>query len=412
MAIRYDRVIVLGAGIQGACAALALARRGHAVTLVDEAPGCLLRASLVNEGKIHLGHVYANDPTFETPRLMLTAALSFARLLESFLGQPVDWTPLRSKPFFYLVAADSQLSTDDILTHYARLDDEYHHLRRDDRSTYVGLRPDTFAEQVTLPSSISPERIAAAVATPEVAVSTGALRMMLSIALQRARGVETLFGHRVEDVVRTAGGFVVDGRGSDGAAWSRTADLVVNCLWSGRLRIDEQMGLLPRRRWVHRLKYRVLVDLPRDLAASVPSVTMVLGKYGDIVTRDGERSAYLSWYPACLRGWATGISIPESWRGPTDNRVDPEMAADVARGTLEAFDAIVPGIARAAVTDVRAGVIVSWGATDIDDPVSELHQRRDIGVHASDGYFSIDTGKLTCAPLFAQRLLDTLERLT
>jgi hypothetical protein len=51
-------------------------------------------------------------------------------------------------------------------------------------------------------------------------------------------------------------------------------------------------------------------------------------------------------------------------------------------------------------------VIVCWGATDIDDPSSELHRRRDIGVHDHDGYFSIDTGKLTCAPLFATELAD------
>jgi hypothetical protein len=60
---------------------------------------------------------------------------------------------------------------------------------------------------------------------------------------------------------------------------------------------------------------------------------------------------------------------------------------------------------------VDAGVIFSWGEShiDVDDPGSELHQRHAIGVHAHDGYFSIDTGKFTCAPLFASHLLDALE---
>src|SRR5262245_8969729 len=120
-----ERALVLGAGVQGVCVALALARGGYAVTLVDEAPDCLLRASLVNEGKIHLGHVYANDPTFETPRLMLRAALSFAPIVEDLVGHTLPWPQLRSMPFVYLVARDSQLSVDELLAHYARLDDEY-----------------------------------------------------------------------------------------------------------------------------------------------------------------------------------------------------------------------------------------------------------------------------------------------
>ena len=42
--------------------------------------------------------------------------------------------------------------------------------------------------------------------------------------------------------------------------------------------------------------------------------------------------------------------------------------------------------------------------TDIDDVNSELHRRFDIGVHESDGYYSIDTGKFTSAPFFANKL--------
>jgi hypothetical protein len=402
------RVLVLGAGVQGVCAALALANRGYAVTMVDEAPDCLLRASLVNEGKIHLGHVYANDPTFETSRLMLRAALSFAPFVERFVGHPVQWSTLTSTPFVYLVARDSQLTVDELFAHYTRLDGEYQCLRHEGSGRYLETEPTTLWREIAIPSKVDPDLFSAAVATPETAVNPRQLRTILSRAVQSTPLIETLYGHRVDGVVRTATGFLVEGGTGAGAGWKRTPDLVVNCLWSGRLRIDDQMGVPPRRRWVYRLKYRVLADLPNDLASGLPSLTLVLGKYGDLVTRQGERSAYLSWYPACLRGWATGIGIPDAWRGATDGNIDPRIAADVARDTFDAFNAIVPGIRGAVVTDVRAGVIVSWGATDIDDPRSELHARRDIGVQGRDGYFSIDTGKLTCAPMFAAALADTL----
>ena len=81
-----SRVAVLGAGIQGVCVSFALAKAGYTVTLVDRAPQPLLRASLRNEGKLHLGFVYCNDPDRITPALMLRSAFAFGPLLEHWLG--------------------------------------------------------------------------------------------------------------------------------------------------------------------------------------------------------------------------------------------------------------------------------------------------------------------------------------
>jgi glycine/D-amino acid oxidase-like deaminating enzyme len=53
---------VLGAGIMGCCLALELAQRGRRVDLLDLAPAPMTGASLHNEGKLHLGFVYAKDP--------------------------------------------------------------------------------------------------------------------------------------------------------------------------------------------------------------------------------------------------------------------------------------------------------------------------------------------------------------
>jgi glycine/D-amino acid oxidase-like deaminating enzyme len=39
----YDSVIVLGAGLQGCCVALALRRRGHRLTLIDKASSYMTR---------------------------------------------------------------------------------------------------------------------------------------------------------------------------------------------------------------------------------------------------------------------------------------------------------------------------------------------------------------------------------
>lgn len=80
------RIAVLGAGLQGACLALELAARGARVDLYERNGRCVDEASAHNEGKIHLGYVYAQDRSFDTARLMATGAICFETLLRRWLG--------------------------------------------------------------------------------------------------------------------------------------------------------------------------------------------------------------------------------------------------------------------------------------------------------------------------------------
>ena len=57
---------------------------------------------------------------------------------------------------------------------------------------------------------------------------------------------------------------------------------------------------------------------------------------------------------------------------------------------------------------VKGGIIVAWGATDIDDPKSELHRRFEIGVTSAGRYHAANPGKLTMAPYFAERCADRI----
>ena len=54
-------IAILGAGLAGVGVALELSRRAIPVTLIEQDPLPINRASLRNEGKIHLGLIYAND---------------------------------------------------------------------------------------------------------------------------------------------------------------------------------------------------------------------------------------------------------------------------------------------------------------------------------------------------------------
>ena len=110
------RVAVLGGGLQGACVALELAANGIAVDLYEKNDRCLSQASAHNEGKIHLGYVYANDPTMQTARLMARGALDFTSLMRRWIGDAIDAIPV-SEPFYYVVHRQSMLGVAEIENH-------------------------------------------------------------------------------------------------------------------------------------------------------------------------------------------------------------------------------------------------------------------------------------------------------
>jgi glycine/D-amino acid oxidase-like deaminating enzyme len=394
------RVAILGAGLQGACIALELARQGIDVTLVDQDVLPLNRASLRNEGKIHLGLVYANDPTLATARLQLEGALTFRSLLARWLGTAAD-ALTRSTPFHYLVARDSMLDRDAIHRHYEAVQALYDERRRVDAAVdYLGTRPERLYAPVALPGlapMIRIERFAAAFATAELAIDPDELATRMRAALAATPRIRFLPARRVEAVACAGGRYLVEGSGPEGP-WRLGADQVVNATWESRRALDATLGLDGGGDRVLRLRYRLIARVPAALRGG-PSITMVLGPYGDVVHRP-DGTAYLSWYPAGLQGWSLATEPPAAWQGPC--RGDrSEEAAPIATEILHGIDAWLPGIARSEPITIDAGIIVAAGRTDIDDRSSGLHDRTKVGVTSSDGYHSVDAGKLTTAPLFA-----------
>src|ERR1700759_2739598 len=100
------KVGVLGGGLQGCCVALALAERCD-VVLFDRNPALLSRTAIANEGKIHLGYMYAGDPTFATARMMMRGALAFAPFMRRYIGNASGWAQ-PSAPASYVVHRQSQ----------------------------------------------------------------------------------------------------------------------------------------------------------------------------------------------------------------------------------------------------------------------------------------------------------------
>jgi len=367
----------------------------------------MLRASLINEGKIHLGFVYANDPSRRTADLMLDGALAFGPLVGRWLGPMVDWSSVSARPFAYVILDDTLVPASSLLDAYCETDNAYRR-RYAQGSRYLGLeQPDLVPERDSVSvRRYTSDRVTDAVMTRELALDMDKFRILVEQALRRTSGIHCRFCHEVREVVRHGAGFDVRGVTADGTSWTIHTDIVVNCLWEGRLAIDRQLGLLPSRPWVHRLKARMLGRLPPELH-ELPSLTMMCGKFGDVVNF-GNGRVYLSWYPACLRGWSGAAEVPAAWDDVMRGRLPDRDQRAIVEDSLSAFDAIVPGLGACAVDRIEAGVIFSWGSTDIDDASSELHRRNEIGPEMHDGYITVNTGKLTTAPLFGQQVADLL----
>jgi glycine/D-amino acid oxidase-like deaminating enzyme len=394
------RVGVLGGGLQGCCTALALAARGIDVTLFDRNEGLLSRAAVANEGKVHLGYMYANDASYSTARMMMQGALAFAPFFARHLGVSGDAMTV-SRPAAYVVHCDSQRSPEQVLQYLAKVHLLIREASDGRRGAYFGLdlasepRMWSVAERE---AAFDPEVALAAFDTPEVAIDPVALASTVRQRIAAEPRIEVRTSHEVA-AVDDDGACLSVKLGSVGGPSSERFDHVVNALWDGRFAINEKRGLRPQRSWLHRLKYGVSFRLSAGTRLP-PSATFVSGPFGEVVSyRDGL--TYLTWYPVCLQGISSDV-VPPDW--PT-YPAEP-LRSQLIEGTLRAMAEFMPSLRaldpeKLEDVTVKGGVIVAWGETDIYDPASELHRRFEIGVTSTGRFHSIDPGKLTMAPYFA-----------
>src|SRR4051794_16249475 len=114
------RVAVLGAGMLGTTVALELARRGHTIDLFDRGPVPITMAGLNNEGKLHLGFLYAKDATLHTTKMVASGSIRFFALLRRWIGQDVDRLPISAR-FLYAVPQDSLLPPGRVHAHFEQV---------------------------------------------------------------------------------------------------------------------------------------------------------------------------------------------------------------------------------------------------------------------------------------------------
>jgi glycine/D-amino acid oxidase-like deaminating enzyme len=398
------KVAVIGGGIQGTCLTMELALRGVEVDLIEASPALMDGASRHNEGKIHLGFVYANDPSLRTAELMFRGAIQFAPLMRRWLGSDFDEFQV-STPFNYAVHNDSLLSVDQLEGAYREIAKRMQKVTTD--GSYFGIEePHSFIRQGTPQEHGYGPAVDTVFASREIAMNPGPIADLIVKTVADMDTIHILSGTTVTAVDprrRT-----VDVGWSDGTAGNLGPyEHIVNCAWRGRPALDASAGLLVGAPWTFRMKYFLLAELPPD-APPVPSTTIVLGSFGDLV-HYGAGAYFLSWYPSGRLGWSTDLTPPQWPTAPGG-----AMAMAIAQNTLQNLAPVVPGVEKfnaqyLAVPDVRGGVIYALGDTDVEDPKSGFHRRSEIGLRSSGNYHTVDTGKYTTAPMFA---IETADRIT
>jgi len=394
------RVAVLGAGIMGSSTALHLARLGVPVTVFDHENAPFRGASRWNEGKIHLGFLYAADPSLATARAVLPGGLDFKDQVESLtaiaLG-PVT-TPADD---LYLVHRDSVTAPDAASRYFAAVAELVRsHPQAHRYLTDVSRREVEPLSSAELFDLADPSVVVAGFRVPERSVDTNRVAEAFVDALDGEPLVELCLGRHVTGVAPAGTRsdrwrvHTTDGRDGHGPF-----DAVVNALWEGRPRIDRTVGHRPDTAEHHR--YRVSLFVRTATAVESRNAVVAVGAFGDVKTYSA-RDFYLSWYSTGLLARAEAIDPPPV---PTLSDRDRKRIATEVFAALGDVLPWVHSIERAASeVRVEGGWVYSQGGGSLDDPVAAVHRRNRLGISRLGSYFSVDTGKYSVAPTLAEGL--------
>ncbi len=388
------KIAVIGGGLTGSLTALEFAGRGHGAIIFDRADDLLTRASTANEGKIHLGYVYAADTSFATAARLIDDALTFRPVLERWMSASAFEACLCA-PFSYTVPAISRLPLDQIELHFRRVESRLRDRMRVSGSSYLGQ-----AEMAGFArTALIADTHLATYATPERGVWTPGIAQAVRDSVRAHPGIEVVTAAHIDRVepdgekwrLRFAAPFGA----SDGPF-----DVVVNAAWADRRNIDSKSGFPDRRNWYTRFKFGVALNRASEaFGGALPAnVTAMSGAFGDSIHYPQTDSIYCSWYPV-------GMCFSTAGQPGTIEPIEPDDRERLMRDTWRGYAAIDPAYRRletlASPVDGRlvGDYIVARGASDIGDPDSELHQRSTHGPsELAGGYWTVETGKYTSAP--------------
>ncbi|MFO0956823.1 MAG: FAD-dependent oxidoreductase [Isosphaeraceae bacterium] len=231
--MRGERIAVIGAGFFGASIASHLAENGHDVVLCDESDGLLLRASLVNQARVHHGYHYPRSL-----RSGLSCAANFTRFVRDYREAVVD----RFQKLYAIARRNSKVTAEQFATFCRRIDSP---IREAPHSVRMWFDPDLI-EQVF--------------EVQEFAFDSTLLRSQLASRLGSA-GVDVRLNTGATRVSGGPGGGLCVDLNRGGPVF---ADRVYSCLYARTNTLLRASGL-PLVPMKHELTEVTLVEPPDDL---------------------------------------------------------------------------------------------------------------------------------------------------
>lgn len=375
-------VAVVSGGIVGITAALLAAERGARVTLYEARDELWQCASAMNEGKVHLGPIFALGDRI-THDVMLRGATTFAAVLERAYAAALPWEELSTVPFRYLVMPDSLVTADQLAARYRSLNEQ---LGRHRAPTYLGRPLGRLVDPVARTDEATG---LPAFDTEERAVDPLRLGALLVDRVRNHPLVTVRTGCAVERVD--------DGQVCWGDEQERY-DVVIACTW------DQQELLVPEEHRVRRnFRVKCALRLPR-VGDDRTTVTLVQGPFGDVVTH--RDYVYASWYPeARLTNEFAIAPSPRAHHLRDGAASRPELVTEQIK-PLQSLGLLRDLTIHTDEVEVVAGFIAGHGPLDISERESGLHRRAEFGTEVHGSLVVARNFKLTTAPLAALAAVD------
>jgi hypothetical protein len=399
------RIAILGAGIMGASLALFLSRRGFDVCLFDRESAPLAGASRWNEGKIHLGYLYAADPSLETARRVIPGGLNFGPLISELIETNIA-PHVTEQDDFYLVHRDSVVGPEAARATFGHISALLR--EQSDSPRYLvdvsGARCRQLSRE-ELANLAHTKTISAGFVTPERSINTQWVADRLGEAIGSERHIT--FRPQVNITAVTPvdsirGPWCVGGSSPDSHLDERF-DIVVNALWHGRLAIDVTAGLPIEPGWSNRLRRSLFIRT--RTALDLPNALVAFGPFGDVKSYTA-RDFYVSWYPAGLAFESYAITPPAP--RPLEFEQEKRLIAEVQTAIGELLPWTSKIFDSADEVMIRGGYVFAQGRGSLADPRSTLHRRDRFGILRHGQYYSVDTGKYSTAPWLARCLAKEL----
>ena len=424
------QVVIIGGGIGGCMAALALAQAGYQVLLLEKNADLLSGTSNMTPGRMGLGFHYTHA---ETGLLYLESTLQFTRqwLAECpalRIGEHAPTSHYLRRGRYFLVRG-AHCDKERLLQSYATYQQRYQQLAAHDPQNQVFGPPEHFY-RVLAPheyqDDVNMAQVVLGVETCEQLLNWPHFRASILRKIDQSDAIHMRTGQQVYairyDHARLD--YLLHIRHHNGSTSLIRAPYVVNASWEyaealtahaygsaqqahqRHARAPESTSDAVR---TNRLKALAHVVLPTALQQK-PSMFFCMGPYG-MFSNLGDGTGLISYAPVTNIASSTAVSPPADFLRLTQQGATPAEKAYYGQGIITGVAQFLPAMTQAHLHDVRFGVVKTRGHVDMYDPTSDVHQRNYSGVvEHGMGWIENSCMKLLFGYANGQRVVEIVRR--